>query len=122
MGLKLEKGEKISLESKQSTLTIYVSKPNSTSDGSLTQEDVWGSWDIKTGNRLSQGMIIAKYNDKCPIWGDTIPYKSVTVKCKKEQENEVTYWLDFVYGCDSVKRRKEIDNDTIALRAEYQCW
>jgi len=103
-------------------IDIFISTPNTCSNGSLTKDDVWGQFNIKTGERLTRGMIVARYNEECPIWGDVLPYKSVTVKCLINQEDEVIYWLDYVYGCDSVQRRKVLKNGMVALRAEYQCW
>lgn len=56
------------------------------------------------------------------FWGDTIPYKSVTVISDSKQEDEVSYWLEFVHGGDSISNRKELNDGRIALRSDYQCW
>lgn len=87
----------------------------------LTKEDVWGKFNEKF-EKISNGMIVARYNDKCPVFKDIIPYKSVTVVCKPEEEHEVIYWLGYVQGGDCVSKRAELKNGNIALRADYQCW
>jgi len=97
--------------------SFSVSNPTNTpSDFKLTKEDVWGKY------KESKGMIIAKADDVCPIWGDVIPFKSVTVKCRPEQMEEVIYWLEYVHGGDSITKSKTLDDGTIALRSDYQCW
>lgn len=87
----------------------------------ITKEDVWGKVN-ENFEKIDNGMIIARYNAKCPVFKDIIPYKSVTVVCKPEEENEVIYWLEYVQGMDCISRRAELENGDIALRADYQCW
>ncbi len=86
----------------------------------LTKEDVWGKWD-KDLNNIHKGMILAKYNDTCPIWGDKIPYKSVTVLTKADQVEEVSYWIEYVHGADSISAVKDV-GQMIAIRSDYTCW
>jgi len=94
----------------------------------LTKEDVWGEVDVEKFpiKRVSKGMIVASqakgYPSTCPIWKDKLPYKSVTVVCKKEQVPDVVYWLEFVHGGDSVSRMKDLPKGKVALRSDYQCW
>lgn len=87
----------------------------------LTKEDVWGSFD-ENHKKLSDGMIVARSEDNCPVWKDKIPFKSVTVVCTVEQQAEVTYWLGYVHGADSVSRVRGIGDGKIAIRSDYQCW
>lgn len=87
----------------------------------LTKEDVWGKFDEKTGKRASDGMIVARPTEKCPIFGDILPFKSVTVVCDEDQYEDVEYWLTYVHGGGCIVREKEVDGK-IAIRSEYQCW
>lgn len=110
----------------------------------LTKDDVWGTFDLHTTRFSRRGMLIArgvpKEDDEffakvdrdaaivdmpnvCPIWGDELPYKSVTVVCNSDQFDEVKYWLEFVHGSNCVQDSKFIENGTkIAIRSDYQCW
>ena len=58
---------------------------------------------------------------KCPVFGDEVPYKSVTVVCPANKLEEVQYWLEYVQGADCVSKVKPLMGH-IALRADYKCW
>jgi hypothetical protein len=107
-------------------LHFVINEPLKKRKPSITQEDVWGTWDDERNKRTSKGMIVASemkgYPDRCPIWKDKVPHKSVTVVCKKEQVPDVVYWLEFVHGGDSVTRMKDLPKGKVALRSDYQCW
>lgn len=92
----------------------------------LTKEDVWG--DLQKG---IPGMIVARgaVNDNeptiCPIFGDVIPYKSVTVVCGVDQYDDVTYWLTYVHGSGCLEQIKKIERGSrkmLAIRSNYMCW
>jgi hypothetical protein len=107
----------------------------------LTMDDVWGKFDDNL-NLISRGMVVAqgyigdqyyekglehwknklKLSNVCPVWGDEIPYKSVTVICNKEQEDEVRYWLCYVHGGGAVEKWKELPGNKVAIRSNYMCW
>lgn len=87
----------------------------------LTMEDVWGKHNEKTFEPIHNGMIVAREEEKCPIFRDRLPYKSVTVVCKPEQEDEVCYWLDYVHG-GGISKRKVLKDGKIAIRSNYMCW
>lgn len=87
----------------------------------LTENDIWGEFD-ENHVRINDGMIVGRHRERCPVWQDIIGYKSVTVICKSDQEIEVSYWLEYVHGANSVKKRKDLGNSRIALRSDYQCW
>lgn len=89
---------------------------------SIKQEDVWGKFDIYEGKKLSQGMIVARYNDTCPIFKDIVPFKSVTVVGPLDKQHEIEYWLDYVNGGGSISKVKELDNNKVAIRSNYMCW
>ena len=106
-------------------MKIIVREPSVPVAKTLTKDDVWGVYDIDKGKRVSNGMIVAREDDKCPIFKDIVPYKSATLVCKLEQEYDVEYWSDFVQGGGSVSDRKELkgkDKGMVALRTDYQCW
>lgn len=102
--------------------SVFISGPSTDEPKSLTKEDVWGEIDYENLTRLSEGMIVARTEQQCPHFGDMIPYKSITVVCEANQEQEVHYWLEYVHGGNSVSMRKELPNNQIALRSDYQCW
>lgn len=103
-------------------ISMFVSGPSGDEPDSLTKEDVWGEFDHESLTKLSDGMIVARTDEQCPHFEDTVPYKSVTVVCEANQEQEVHYWLEYVHGGNSVSMRKELPNNQIALRSDYQCW
>jgi len=87
----------------------------------MIMEDVWGKYDDHH-NRVTPGMIAAKTGMRCPIFKDKVPSKSVTVVGPIERETEIIYWLEHVHGANCVVRTKELPNDKIAIRSDYQCW
>ena len=62
---------------------VIVNCPNGEKPKKLTKEDVWGEFDVYKGERISNGMVVARYKDICPIFNDEVPYKSVTVVCRE---------------------------------------
>jgi hypothetical protein len=123
-------------------IKIVVSEPTHPEAKEITQADVWGAHD-ENFNRLSLGMLVARgypqpdgeYTtqeeyDKataelpaiCPIWFDHLPYKSVTVICPTEQEDEVSYWLEFVHGANCIEKVRRLENGKSAIRSNYMCW
>ena len=104
------------------TPVVYVSSPSKSIPHKLKKEDVWGKWSDNSRIKISDGMIVASYNDTCPIFGDVAPYKSVTVVCEEKQLDEVIYWMEYVYGADCVEKKKNLKDGKFALRANYMCW
>jgi hypothetical protein len=90
----------------------------------LNKDDVWGAYDMDTHTAISAGLIVAKSGEKCPIFKDTVPYKSVTVAFdpKKFDESEVEYWLGYVHGGDNISRAMPLEDGRIAIRSDYTCW
>lgn len=101
---------------KLSVLILNPTVPEPDKDTGVKQSDVWSD----EGMRVAWGGVNRK--DTCPIWGDELPYKSVTVVCEEAQENEVVYWLEYVHGGGSVSKRKELGQGKIALRSDYLAW
>jgi hypothetical protein len=106
----------------------------------VNQQDVFGTWnDITLVNRgmvVAQGCAestknnkedyqnwkkIVKVTEVCPVWGDILPYKSVTVICKPEECNSVEEHLFNVHG-GSYSIRKVLEDGRIAYRSDYQAW
>ena len=107
-------------------IKFSVSQPTVPVAKRLTQDDVFGVYDHDKKERTSDGMIVASlmkdFPDICPIFGDELPYKSLTVVCALIQEEDVTYWLEYVKGANCVSKRKLLPNMRVALRADYMCW
>lgn len=105
---------------------IQIATTTGSSDGSLTKDDVWGKVDLEQHKKLSEGMIVARGGAEedvvCPIFKDRLPYKSVTVVCMESEMIEVTYWLEYVHGGESVSKHKKLPGGKMALRSDYQCW
>jgi hypothetical protein len=73
------------------------------------------------------GMVVANSEEVCPIFGDKVPYKSVTVVVPELSVHDgligdVEYWLDFVQGDGSVSQRRSMPDGTVALRSDYMAW
>ena len=103
-------------------MRVTVNDPTHPGAKELTKEDVWGKWTEDYQTKIHSGMVVAKADAKCPIWGDTIPYKSVTVVCAHAIIEEVSYWLEYVHGGDSISQVKRLPNDEVAIRSNYMCW
>ena len=112
--------------------------------GKLSKDDVWGKVDPLTHQLQSKGLIVARglpqadgkylteqqreelisrtYPVKCPVWGDELPYKSVTVICSADNVSEVSYWLEYVHGGGSIQNILDLPDGKVALRSDYMCW
>lgn len=102
-------------------IKMIINGPTKNKPFKLTKEDVWGEFDTNY-NQVSKGMMVAMHKDICPYFADVIPYKSYTFVCNIEQEEEVTYWLEYVHGGNSISNRKVIEDGKVALRTDYKCW
>lgn len=109
----------------------------------LTKDDVWGTHDEQTFELLTTGMVVArglpevdgvymKQEDYdritikrpaiCPVWGDVLPYKSVTAISCLEQQDGVEYWLEYVHGGGAIEKTKNLPDGKVAIRSNYMCW
>ena len=100
--------------------TVIISNPTKPTAKHLMKDDVWGKFE--NNKLIDNGMIVARSEEICPIFKDKLPYKSVTVVCAAEQESEVSYWLEYVHGGNSISKIKKIANGKIAIRSNYMCW
>lgn len=107
-------------------IEIIVSNPTVPEAKNLTEQDVWGIVNHETWTRETLGMIVASsmygFSKVCPVWGDVVPNKSVTIICEASQVEEVVYWLEFVHGGNSVSNMQNLADGKIAIRSDYQCW
>lgn len=92
----------------------------------VTKDAVFGKFD-ENHERIDAGMVVARTGDICPIWGDEVRYKSVTVVVPElavhdGQVREVEYWLTFVHGDGCISKRKSMPDGTVAIRSDYMCW
>jgi len=89
----------------------------------LYRDEVWGAYDLESHEMVSKGMIVANSSETCPIFGDIVPYKSVTIvfDSKIHNEDEVIYWLRYVHGGE-YSDYLELKDGRIAIRSDYQCW
>jgi len=102
-------------------VVIKVSNPTVPEAQKLTKEGVWGRFDENAG-KIIGGMVVARSGDYCSVFGDEVPYKSVTVVCREDQYHEVLYWLEFVHGAESVSGVAGIGDGKLAIRSNYMCW
>lgn len=111
----------------------------------ITKDDVWGEY-TEIGDprgshkKISQGMITAQgipYEPDspegielskkigvpaiCPMTKSTLPYKSVNVVCKKEKQQAVEYWLEYVHGGGCVEFTVAVEGDRVLIRSNYMC-
>lgn len=89
----------------------------------VVHSDVFGKYEGLT--RIDNGMVVA-YGElhepvKCPIFDDILPYKSVTVVCKKEQLQGVLQHLMNAHG-GGHRYERELPDGHIAIRSDYQAW
>jgi len=101
---------------------------------SLTMDEV-------LGNNGHKGLVVARglpsmskkemdalkkegYNHptRCPIWGDTLPYKSLTVVCEEKDYEAVDYWLGYIHGGENISGCEKQKDGKIAMRSNYMCW
>lgn len=90
----------------------------------LHKDAVWPTYDENNDYAMvTEGLVVAKTDEKCPIFKDKVPMKSVTVVFDptKFPENEVEYWLGYVHGGEYSTRFVMTDG-TVALRSNYQAW
>ena len=104
----------------EATVGIVVSEPSHPEAKNIQKEDVFGKWVDHV--RVHRGMVVSDSEERCPIFKDVVPYKSVTVVCPKEFSEEVAYWLEYVHGGDSISQVKDLPDGKIALRSDYMCW
>jgi len=86
----------------------------------LQKWDVVGEWD-DNHKKISDGLVVARSEERCPIFGDIVPYKSLTIVCKEDELGDALYWLSYVHG-GGHSREKKLNDGRIAIRSDYQAW
>lgn len=91
----------------------------------FTKDDVFGHW-TEDHKKIDDGMVVARGHHEndviCPIFGDVIPWKSVTVVCDEDDVAEVEYWCVFVHGGDCFSAYKDLPDGKVAIRSNYMAW
>jgi len=123
-----------------SYIDAVVLNPRGPEPMSLTKEDVWGEkgrpplaphvpngWPERPSlknprGRIVQNSIPRDEDHVCPIWGDILGPKDVTVVCHEDEADEVEYWLEHVHGGGCVVDYRDLPDGMVAMRSEYQCW
>jgi hypothetical protein len=83
-----------------------------------TAQERWQAdmcWALKAPYRVAGG------DDTCPVWGDRVPWKSVTVIVEASEEDAAAYCLSMAHGA-GWSRRKVLDDGRVALRSDYAAW
>lgn len=58
----------------------------------------------------------------CPVWGDVLPYKSITVIVDKADLASASDACEYVHGGGSVRKTRNLPDGKVAIRSDYQCW
>ncbi len=91
----------------------------------VKHSDVFGKSKDDGTVRIDDGMVVAygrgDVKVKCPIFGDILPYKSVTVVCTQEQYPGVLQHLMNAHGGEHAGERV-LSDGRIAIRSDYQAW
>jgi len=117
------------------TLTMQYPHPDDTLmfvdhgvHGGLRKEDVWGYGYYDKDmvwQKVHDGLVVARTDEICPVWGDRLPYKSSTLVIPEGAPTElveaVEYWVSYVMGGSPTRKTFQPDG-TVALRADYQAW
>ena len=105
------------------TIEVRISSPTQKpNELDLNVKSVFGTYCMDERKFIDQGLVVARHESKCPVWGDVVPFKSATLICSEEQYDSVVFWCEYVQGADSISRERTLDDGRIALRADYMCW
>lgn len=92
---------------------VFIMAPQAEATGIAVENPTW-VWE--------EDFAVARSGDRCPIWGDRLPYKSATVVVPALLLNEAVFSLEYVHGTGCVSRHQLLPDGTMALRSDYQCW
>lgn len=59
--------------------------------------------------------------NRCPVWGDRLPWKSATVIVPAELEQHAAFCLACMHG-GGYSRRGVLEDGRVALRSDYLAW
>ena len=103
-------------------LKITVLDPTYPEATEITKDDVFGRWTEDHRTKVHDGMVVHRQGEKCSYFGDVVPYKSVTVVCPDALLEQVSYWLEYVHGCDCISRIESLGDGRTAVRSDYMAW
>jgi hypothetical protein len=58
----------------------------------------------------------------CPIWGDKLPYKSITIVVDAADQDDAESCCAYVHGGDCVEKTRVLPDGRVAIRSNYMCW
>ncbi|WP_240416590.1 hypothetical protein [Paenibacillus periandrae] len=102
-------------------MTISISEPEFPNPLDLTKHDVWGIINLNTMKQVSTGMVVTSGGENCPYFGDTVPFKAVTVVCRINDVDDVKNWLNQVQGAGCIQKQLQVNDQLVAIRAHYKC-
>ncbi len=91
---------------------------NAREESDMTPRERWEAdmcWVFKAPH------VVGNCEQVCPVWGDKLPYKSVTVTVSLEDEEAAAYCLESAHGGQWTRRKVHSDG-TVSLRSNYVCW
>lgn len=94
-------------------LTITVSAPTATAGRKSETDPTWA---------CKEPYMVARTDQKCPVWGDKVPYKSFTTIVDEVDAEDAEYSCEYVHGAESVSKTKQLPGGKVALRSDYRCW
>lgn len=100
---------------------LHFTIPNFVVASGITKDDVWGVYD-ESYNRIKEGMVIARTGQRCVVYDEILPFKSVVIKCKKDQYSAVAFWIEYVHGFECIQGTLENADGTVYIRSDYMCW
>ncbi len=103
-------------------MKITVLSPTYPEAKDITKEDVFGKWTEDHRAKVHDGMVTARSKEFCVHFGGIVPYKSVTVVCPDALLEQVSYWLEYVHGCDCISNIKSLGDGRTAVRSDYMAW
>lgn len=99
------------------SLTLIASSPTVPSDAATDRKPDWAT---RVPYRVAFGACDPP--TKCPVWGDRLPYKSITVIVDEADLNAAIRSCEYVHGGGAVSKTKKLSNGKVAVRANYMCW
>lgn len=103
-------------------ITITVLTPTTKSDSAVTRWEKNRMWVFEDPYRVAVGRSYPESkNDICPVWGDRMPWKSVTVIVPADEEDDAAFCLACAHG-SGYSNRKVLEDGRIALRSDYTAW
>lgn len=65
--------------------------------------------------------LAARTGQTCPVWGDEVPYKSITVIVPAALAEAASYCIFCIMGAEPADE-KVLDDGRVAFRGDYAAW